>query len=40
VTLHKVRSVINQYKLNENPLNELDIKQILASIEDWKTHLF
>ena len=40
VTLHKVRSVINQYRLNENLLNELDIKQILASIEDWKTHLF
>ena len=40
VTLHKVRSVINQYKLNENPLNELDIKQILASIEDWKNHIF
>jgi hypothetical protein len=40
VTLHKVRSVINQYKLNESPLNELDIKQILASIEDWKAHLY
>jgi len=39
VTLHKIRSTINQYKFGEAYLNELDMKQIVASIEDWKSHL-
>lgn len=39
VTLHKVRSLINQFKSRNELLNELDIKQIIASIEDWKSHL-
>ena len=39
VTLHKIRSTINQYKFSEGYLNELDMKQIVASIEDWKSHL-
>ncbi len=39
VTLHKIRSTINQYKFSEDYLNELDKKQIIASIEDWKSHL-
>ena len=39
VTLHKVRSIINQFKLKNELLNELDIKQIIASIEDWKSRL-
>ena len=39
VTLHKVRSIINQFKLKNELLNEFDIKQIVASIEDWKSHL-
>jgi hypothetical protein len=40
VTLHKIRSTINQFKLSEEYLNELDRKQVVASIEDWKSHLF
>ncbi len=40
VTLHKIRSTINQYKLSEDFLNELDMKQVITSIEDWKSHLF
>ena len=39
VTLHKIRSTINQFKFNEGYLNELDMKQVIASIEDWKSHL-
>ena len=39
VTLHKIRSTINQYKFSEGYLNELDRKQVIASIEDWKSHL-
>ncbi|MCJ7647712.1 MAG: hypothetical protein MUP85_03775 [Candidatus Lokiarchaeota archaeon] len=39
VTLHKIRSTINQYKVSEGYLNELDMKQVIASIEDWKSHL-
>lgn len=39
VTLHKIRSTINQYKLSEDYLNELDMKQVIASVEDWKDHL-
>jgi len=40
VTLHKIRSTINQFKLSEEYLNELDRKQVVTSIEDWKSHLF
>ncbi|MHA1192873.1 MAG: hypothetical protein ACTSP9_11330 [Promethearchaeota archaeon] len=39
VTLHKIRTTINQYKFSEGYLNELDMKQVIASIEDWKSHL-
>ena len=39
VTLHKIRTTINQYKFSEVYLNELDRKQVIASIEDWKSHL-
>ncbi|TFG24960.1 MAG: hypothetical protein EU533_01600 [Promethearchaeota archaeon] len=39
VTLHKVRSIINQFKSKNELLNELDVKQIVASIDDWKSHL-
>jgi hypothetical protein len=39
VTLHKIRMTINQYKVSTNPLNELDMKQIIESIDDWKMHL-
>ena len=39
VTLHKIRSTINQFKFSEGYLNELDMKQVIASIEDWKSHL-
>ncbi|MHA1104834.1 MAG: hypothetical protein ACTSPN_03835 [Promethearchaeota archaeon] len=39
VTLHKIRTTINQYKFSEGYLNELDRKQVIASIEDWKSHL-
>jgi len=39
VTLHKLRSTINKYKLQINMLSENDINQIIAEIEEWKKHL-
>lgn len=39
VTLHKLRSSINQYRYTENLLGELDKKQILANIDEWKKKL-
>lgn len=39
VTLHKIRTTINQHKFSEGYLNELDMKQVIASIDDWKSHL-
>jgi hypothetical protein len=39
VTLHQLRSLINQYRFNDTFLNELDTKQILANIESWKEKL-
>jgi len=39
VTLHKIRSKINQYKTHLGHLSEVDIKHIVESIEDWKKHL-
>jgi len=39
VTLHKLRSKINQYKSHLGHLSEVDIKHIVESIEEWKKHL-
>lgn len=39
VTLHKLRSLINQYRFSDNLLNENDTKQIIADIESWKQKL-
>ncbi len=39
VTLHKLRSKINQYKTHLGHLSEVDIKHIVESIEEWKKHL-
>ena len=39
VTLHKLRSLINQYRFSDNLLNENDTKQIIANIESWKQKL-
>jgi hypothetical protein len=39
VTLHKLRSKINQYKTHLGRLSEVDIKHIVESIEEWKEHL-
>ena len=39
VTLHKLRSKINQYKTHTGHLSEVDIKHIVESIEEWKKHL-
>jgi hypothetical protein len=39
VTLHKLRSKINQYKSHLGRLSEVDIKHIVESIEEWKKHL-
>jgi hypothetical protein len=39
VTLHQLRSLINQYRFSDAFLNELDTKQIIASIENWKEKL-
>jgi vacuolar-type H+-ATPase subunit I/STV1 len=39
VTLHKLRSKINQYKTHLGHLSEVDINHIVESIEDWKKHL-
>jgi hypothetical protein len=39
VTLHKLRSKINQYKTHLGHLSEVDINHIVESIEEWKKHL-
>jgi len=39
VTLHKIRSKINQYKNHLSHLNDVDIKHIIESIEEWKESL-
>lgn len=39
VTLHKLRSLINQYRYNDLLLNEDDKKQIIENIESWKNKL-
>lgn len=39
VTLHKLRSLINQYRFSDNFLNENDTKQIIENIESWKEKL-
>ena len=39
VTLHKLRSIINQYRFNDLLLEEKDIKQIIENIESWKKKL-
>jgi len=39
VTLHKLRSLINQYRFNDLSLDEKDIKQIIDNIESWKKKL-
>ena len=39
VTLHKIRSKINQYKNQLSHLNDVDIKHIIESIEEWKEHI-
>ncbi len=39
VTLHKLRSKINQYKTHLGHLSEVDIKHIVENIEEWKKHL-
>jgi hypothetical protein len=39
VTLHKIRSKINQYKHQISVLSELDINHIIESINEWKAKL-
>jgi hypothetical protein len=39
VTLHKLRSLINQYRFNDILLDKKDIKQIIENIESWKKKL-
>ncbi len=39
VTLHKIRSKINQYKNRLSHLNDADINSIIESIEEWKEHI-
>ncbi|MHA1460366.1 MAG: hypothetical protein ACTSO8_02710 [Promethearchaeota archaeon] len=39
VTLHKIRSKINQYKNHLGHLNEVDISHIVESIEEWEKRL-
>ena len=39
VTLHKLRSTINQYRFNNNVLGANDIQQIIQNIQDWKKKL-
>ncbi|MHA1509751.1 MAG: hypothetical protein ACTSO6_13735 [Promethearchaeota archaeon] len=39
VTLHKIRSKINQYKNHLSHLNDVDIKHIIESIEEWKERI-
>ena len=39
VTLHKIRSKINQYKNHMSHLNDVDISHIVESIEEWKERI-
>ena len=39
VTLHKLRSLINQYRFSDILLNASDSKQIIENIEGWKEKL-
>ncbi len=39
VTLHKLRSTINQYKEQINLLTPNDVRQIIEKIEEWKSHI-
>jgi hypothetical protein len=39
VTLHKLRSLINQYRFSDILLNASDSKQIIENIESWKDKL-
>ncbi|MFX1278909.1 MAG: hypothetical protein ACFFA3_05790 [Promethearchaeota archaeon] len=39
VTLHKLRSFINQYRFSDLLLSESDKKQIIGNIENWKDKL-
>ncbi len=39
VTLHKIRSKINQYKNLLGHLNDVDISHIIESIEEWEKHI-
>ncbi|MFX0075408.1 MAG: hypothetical protein ACFE96_08200 [Candidatus Hermodarchaeota archaeon] len=39
VTLHKIRSKINQYKTHLGHLNDVDINHIIESIEEWEKHI-
>ncbi|MHA2180453.1 MAG: hypothetical protein ACXAAH_03410, partial [Promethearchaeota archaeon] len=39
VTLHKLRSLINQFRFNDLLLNENDKQQIIENIESWKSKL-
>ncbi len=39
VTLHKIRSKINQYKNHMSHLNDVDINHIIESIEEWKERI-
>jgi hypothetical protein len=40
VTLHKIRSSINQFKDIDRPLTEAEANEIFESIENWKERLF
>ncbi|MEJ2248307.1 MAG: hypothetical protein P8Y97_01455 [Candidatus Lokiarchaeota archaeon] len=40
VTLHSVRSIINEYKNRNELLSEVEKKEIFESIENWKSRLF
>jgi len=39
VTLHKLRSTINQYKMFVNPLTKENIAQIKQDFEEWKAKI-
>lgn len=39
VTLHKLRSTINQYKMFGNPLSKENIAQITQDFEEWKAKI-
>lgn len=39
VTLHKIRSKINQYKNHLGHLNDVDISHIIESIEEWEKNI-